>query len=149
MSKYAILIITSLYNISFSFNAFAQETAGGGAEPPSQIIVLVALFAIMYFFLIRPQSKKHKELQNMISSLEKGDVVITSGGVSGVIKKTIDGDQFFEVEISPAVTVNVLKSSIIDKINKDHSEYKKLSKMTSAKTAAKDTSKKSKNKKAA
>ena len=149
MPKLVSLIAISLCNFSISFNAFAQEQGAG--EPPSQIIVLILLFVIMYFFLIRPQSKKQKALTTMISALEKGDVIITTGGVTGVIKKSVDGDQFFEVEISPSVSVNVLKTSVLDKVSKDHSEYKKLSKMTSSSSSTKDSTKKSKakNKKSA
>lgn len=150
MLKLSGLLIVTLYNLSLSLNVFAQEQENV-SEPPSQLIVLFLLFGVMWFFLIRPQMKKNKELNNMIDSLKKGDLVITSGGFSGIIKKYTEGEQFFEVEISPSVTVNVLRTSVIDKINKDHKEYKKLSKIKSENVSGqKDTKKKSgKNKKAA
>ena len=60
---------------------------GGGY---SQLIFLVAIIAIFYFFMIRPQNKKRKELMNFRSNLKKGDTIITQGGIHGSIVSISD-----------------------------------------------------------
>ena len=63
--------------------AFLQGAPGQGGSGWSMIIMLVAMFAIMYFFMIRPQQKKQKEAQNFRNSLTVGQEVITIGGIYG------------------------------------------------------------------
>lgn len=65
------------------------ETAAGG-EFISMIIMLVVMFAIMYFMLIRPQKKKDKAVKNMLSALKKGDRICTIGGLYGTIASVKD-----------------------------------------------------------
>ena len=72
----------------------------------------LGMFAILYFFMIRPQQKKQKELQAMLSNLKKGDRVITSGGIIGVITG-IQNDYFvLKVGDSDTTKIEVLKSAI-------------------------------------
>ena len=66
--------------------AYAQAAPAGGGDM-SFIIMMVAMFAIMYFLIIRPQMKKAKEQKQLIEGLQKGDEVITAGGVVGRIRK--------------------------------------------------------------
>ena len=91
----------------------------GGATPGtinwSMPLMLVALFAIMYFLMIRPQQKKQKEIQKMRESLKKGDRVLTSGGVYGIIKEV--EDTAFIVEIAEGVRVKVDKASVFAAAN--------------------------------
>jgi preprotein translocase subunit YajC len=78
-------------------------------------LMFVALFAIMYFFMIRPQQKKQKEIQKMRENLKVGDRVITSGGMYGKIKEI--EDTAFIVEIADGVRVKVDKASIFAATN--------------------------------
>jgi preprotein translocase subunit YajC len=79
--------------------------------------MLAAIFAIMYFLLIRPQQKKMKEHQQMIENIRRGDQVITQGGIIGkVVKVREDGE--LEVEIADAVKVRVIKGTITQVLNK-------------------------------
>jgi preprotein translocase subunit YajC len=79
--------------------AYAMAGPGGGGEAGPQgglaafssFLPLILIFVIFYFLLIRPQSKKAKEHKQMLESLKKGDKVMTSGGILGVIED-IDGD---------------------------------------------------------
>ncbi|WP_326909570.1 preprotein translocase subunit YajC [Sedimentibacter sp. MB31-C6] len=64
------------------------------------LIMLVVLFAIMYFMMIRPQKKKEKEVQNMRNTLSQGDEVITIGGIHGKVVKV--SDEIVVVELSHA-----------------------------------------------
>ena len=71
------------------------------------------MFGILYFFMIRPQQKKQKELQNMIANLKKGDRVITSGGIIGVITGIQNDYLVLKVGDSDTTKIEVLKSAII------------------------------------
>ncbi len=90
--------------------AYAQSAAGGlgGA---GQFLPLILIFAIMYFLLIRPQQKKMKEHKAMVSSLRRGDQVVTQGGIMGKVTK-VKEDGEVEVEIATGVKVRVVQSTI-------------------------------------
>tara|TARA_Y100000590_G_scaffold10287_1_gene12706 strand:+ start:55 stop:339 length:285 start_codon:yes stop_codon:yes gene_type:complete len=77
----------------------------------AQFIPLILIFVIFYFFLIRPQQKKIKEHKFMVSSLKRGDEVITSGGMVGKIEKVHDDDKL-DLKISENVTVKIIKSTV-------------------------------------
>ena len=62
-------------------------------------IMIVAIFAIMYFFMIRPQQKKQKEIRNFQNSLQEGSKVVTGGGIYGTIKKVDIATGKIELEI--------------------------------------------------
>jgi len=81
----------------------------------SMPLMLIALFAIMYFLMIRPQQKKQKEIQKMRENLKVGDRVVTSGGVYGKIKEI--EDTAFIVEIADGVRVKVDKASVFASAN--------------------------------
>jgi preprotein translocase subunit YajC len=81
------------------------------------IIPLILVFGIMYFMIIRPQQKKMKEHQNMISALRRNDQIVTQGGLIGKVTKVKD-DNEVEVEISSGVTVRVVRSTIAQVLNK-------------------------------
>ena len=76
----------------------------------AQLIPLILIFVIFYFFLIRPQQKKVKEHKLMVENLKRGDKVITSGGIIGTIERIIDGDKA-EISITDDVKVEVIKST--------------------------------------
>lgn len=109
-----------------------SEFAAGGSSSLI-IIVYVALFAAFYFFLIRPQSKRQKDKKNMVESVKKGDKIITTGGLYGVV--TAVKDDTFTLRVAPRVEVMVSRSalaSIEGKISKDdlkqsQQEMKKVS----------------------
>ena len=77
----------------------------------AQFIPLILIFVILYFFLIRPQQKKIKEHKSMVTSLKRGDEVVTSGGILGTIERVLDDDKI-EILISENVTVQVVKSTV-------------------------------------
>jgi preprotein translocase subunit YajC len=100
------------------FNLMSFFAQAGGEQKPescatlglSQIIMIGALFAIFYFFLIRPQQKKAKAHQEMLKALKKGDKVVTSGGLIGTVSGV--ADKFLTVEIAEKIRVRVLRSHI-------------------------------------
>jgi len=85
---------------------------------PADLMLLLVIFAIMYFLLIRPQQKKLKEHQTMLAGLRRGDQIITQGGVIGKVVKVKDDSNEVEVEISKGVNVRVIKSTIGTVMNK-------------------------------
>jgi preprotein translocase subunit YajC len=84
--------------------------AGGGAEFVNFVIMMAAMFGILYFMLIRPQRKQQNEHRNLLSSLKKGDEVVLSSGIFGRIWAV--EDQTLSVEIADKTRVKVLKSSV-------------------------------------
>lgn len=90
-----------------------QSAAAGGSQSGGQwgnIIFIVALVAIFYFFMIRPQSKRQKEIRKFRESLKAGDKVISAGGIHGRIKEVKDDTVI--LEIADNVRVKVEKASI-------------------------------------
>jgi preprotein translocase subunit YajC len=95
----------------FSVPAWAQDAAT--PQTPStfeQLIPFVAIFAIFYFFIIRPQSKRQKQHVNFLTTLKRGDEVITTGGIYG----TVEGltERFVTLEVADDVKIRILKSQI-------------------------------------
>ncbi|RLB43776.1 MAG: preprotein translocase subunit YajC [Deltaproteobacteria bacterium] len=106
-------------------NFLAYAMGGGGASGGGQggafgaFIPLILMFAIFYFLLIRPQQKKSKQHREMIASLKKGDRVVSTGGLHGVI--TGISDDVVTMEIAPKVRVKVSRSSIAGRIGRESS----------------------------
>ena len=97
----------------FMTSAWAQEAAQTATKGPGifeQMIPFVAIFAIFYFFIIRPQSRRHKEHQTFLTALKRGDNVLTTGGIYGRIEGITD--QFVKLEVSDGVEIRVLKTQI-------------------------------------
>lgn len=83
------------------------------------LIMLLLIFAIMYFLLIRPQQKKLKQHATMLEGLRRGDQIITQGGLIGkIVKVKEDDSNEVEVEISKGINVRVVKSTIATVMNK-------------------------------
>jgi preprotein translocase subunit YajC len=91
-------------------DAMAQ---GAGASPGGQfapLLMMVVFIAIFYFLLIRPQQKKQKEARAMLEALNKGDEVVTAGGIVGRIARLTD--QYATIEIAPNTEMVVQRSAI-------------------------------------
>ena len=84
----------------------------------AQFIPLILIFVIFYFFLIRPQQKRVKEHKNMVSSLKRGDEVITSGGIIGKVERVMEDDRI-EVLLNDNVKVQIIKSTITSLLQKE------------------------------
>ena len=95
--------------ISSAYAADGAPAAGGGLM---QMIMLGAMVLIFYFLLYRPQAKRVKEHKNLVSSLSKGDEVITSGGLLGKITKVSDETDFVVVSLDENFEVKVQKSAV-------------------------------------
>ena len=89
---------------------FLQAPAAATGGGSMMWILLISMFAIMYFFMIRPQNKKQKEIANFRKSLQVNQKVITAGGIHGVIKEINDND--IVLEIASNVRIRIDKNSI-------------------------------------
>ena len=83
----------------------------------AQLIPLILIFVIFYFFLIRPQQKRIKEHKVMVAALKRGDEVVTSGGIVGKVEKILGNDKV-DLIIADNVTVQVVQSTIQSLLNK-------------------------------
>ena len=84
----------------------------------AQFIPLILIFVIFYFFLIRPQQKIVKDHKAMVESLKRGDEVITSGGIIGIVERVMEDDRI-EVIIGEGTKVQIIKSTITSLLKKE------------------------------
>ena len=92
-------------------NLLLQAQAQGGGSM-SFLIMMVAIFAIMWFFMIRPQQKKLKEIRKFQNSLAEGTKVVTGGGVYGTVKRIDLQANTVDVEIARGVVITVAKGYV-------------------------------------
>jgi len=91
-------------------NAYAEAAVPVQNAGIMDFLPLIVLVAVFYFFILRPQSKRAKELKTMIEALQRGDEVVTSGGEVGRINKVYE--QYVGVELAENIEVMVQKSAI-------------------------------------
>lgn len=90
------------------------QSEGGGMS--GLIIPMVLIFAVMYFLIFRPQAKKQKTQQAMIKALQKGDKVVTSGGIYGTIVGIKESEKTLLIEIAEKVKIKISRSSVSGKV---------------------------------
>ena len=88
---------------------FLQAQAGQGSSWTGMLMI-VAMIAIFYFFMIRPQSKKQKELKKQREAMTNGDKVVTAGGIHGRIREIKENT--IHMEVAPNVSITVDKNSV-------------------------------------
>lgn len=95
--------------------AFAQASGGvaGGGDLLISILPFVAIFAVMYFLIIRPQRQRQKEHQEMVKTLRRGDTVVTAGGIIGRVAKIVD-DHEVQVEIAEGVKIRIVRAMVTE-----------------------------------
>ena len=92
--------------------AYAQS--GAGSPDFGFLFLMVGIFIIFYFFLIRPNQKKEKERRNMQSSLKRGDKILTVGGLFGAVVKAKEGEERINIEISEGVKIETERRFITE-----------------------------------
>ena len=93
----------------FISDAYAAP-APAAQDPILGLLPFIVIFVLFYFMLIRPQMKRAKEQKKMIDALQKGDELITAGGLLGKITKV--GEQYVSLEIADNVTIQVQKQTV-------------------------------------
>ena len=86
------------------------NAAQDGLGPSSQFIFIIAIFAIFYFFMIRPQNKKRKQIAAMREGLKKGDQVVTTGGIHGKVVEVKETTVILQIDASTKIKLD--KSSV-------------------------------------
>jgi len=94
----------------FISDAYAQGGGGSQGDPTISFVMLIVLFAVFYFLLIRPQQKRQKEHKAMVAAIAKGDEIVTNGGLLGKITKV--GESFLTVEVATGLEVHVQRSAV-------------------------------------
>ena len=90
--------------------AYAQATPAGGDPGFMGLLPIVLMFVLLYFLMIRPQMKRGKEAKAMVEALQKGDEVITAGGILGKIGKITDA--YITLEIAPNTEISIQKAAV-------------------------------------
>jgi preprotein translocase subunit YajC len=116
------LVRTSLISLSVPALLFAQDVAK--ANPQAQTINMFVMFGlvivIIYFLMIRPEQKKQKQRQALINNLQKGDKVITSGGIIGTVGNV--KDKAVVLKVGEGTIIEFTKSSVVSVLNEDGTE---------------------------
>lgn len=99
------------------------DPASTGGGNYSGIIMIVAMVAIFYFFMIRPQNKKQKQIKEARAKLDKGSKVVTAGGIYGRISKV--NETTFMIEIAPGVEIKIEKNSVYPVVEDSAAKGKK------------------------
>ena len=99
----------NIITIMLQAAAGAAGQQGGGM---SMWIMLILIFAVMWLFMIRPQRKQQKEMEQFRNSLKKGDKVVTAGGIYGTIAEVKDGERYVLLRIDNDVKIKVDKGSL-------------------------------------
>jgi preprotein translocase subunit YajC len=90
--------------------AEGNGAAAGQGDPMTSLIFMIVIFAVFYFLLIRPQAKRAKEHKKMVSALNKGDEVITSGGIYGKLSNV--SEDSVDVDIAEGMTIKMQRQAI-------------------------------------
>lgn len=91
--------------------------AAGGANPIASLLPFAIMFVVLYLLILRPQMKKQKEQQRMVDELEKGDQIVTSGGIHGIIQNI--KDDVLVVKIAENVKIEISRAAVSRVKNKD------------------------------
>ncbi|MGB8656583.1 MAG: preprotein translocase subunit YajC [Candidatus Zixiibacteriota bacterium] len=112
--SFALFLVTGGLTVE---TAMAMGTTGGGQTGGlTALLPFVIIVVIFYFFLIRPQQKRQKEQKTMISSLRKGDKVVTNSGMFGIIVGMDDQENKVVLKVAENVKIEFLKSSIAGRV---------------------------------
>ena len=96
-----------MISLAYAQTAGAADASGGFM----QLLPMILMFGVLWFLMIRPQMKKAKEHKALLAALQKGDEVVTGGGLTGRVTKV--GEAYVHVEIAEGVEVVVQKPSVI------------------------------------
>lgn len=104
--------------ISPAFAQASSATSGGASGNAAfliQVLPLILIFAVFWFLIIRPQSKRMKDHKAKIDAVKRGDQVVTGGGLVGKVVKV--DDSYAEIELAPGMRVRAVKSTLTDVVD--------------------------------
>jgi preprotein translocase subunit YajC len=91
-------------------SAYAQAAGGSTQDTLMGLLPMILMFVVLYFLMVRPQMKKAKEHKTMVEALQKGDEVVSQGGIAGRIVKV--DDNYVKLEVAPNVEITVQKAAV-------------------------------------
>ena len=103
-----------------------QGEGGSSGSTLFSFLPLIAIIAIFYFLILRPQNKKQKETQKMLSALKKGDRIVTIGGVHGIIQSVKESTVIVKVDENVKLEFSRSAISSVERQSKDDSDEKKI-----------------------
>jgi preprotein translocase subunit YajC len=108
------------------------------APPPvesglTSLIPMILIFVIFYFLLIRPQEKKRRAQENLVSGVKRGEEILTTSGIYGIVSQINDSDNTVMLKVSEGVEMKILKNSIIDIVSRNKEEKSSDTKVNSNK----------------
>mgnify|MGYP001286859851 FL=1 len=107
-----------MFDLISSAYAMGAPPAGGGEPSPiASLLPFALMFLVLYLLILRPQMKKQKQQQQMIDELEKGDQVVTSGGIHGLIQNI--KDDIIVIKIAENVKIELSRSAVSRVVNKE------------------------------
>lgn len=109
----ALLFTGGCYGLTGTTTTPAEGEAGGIGSILPLIIFLVLIFVMMYFLMVRPQRKRQKEQQQLLSELKRGDKIVTASGIYGVIESLSEDSAVIKVE--SGATMRIVRTSIAGK----------------------------------
>lgn len=98
--------------------AIPLQVGGGGQDPLGFLVPMIAIMAIFYLLLIRPQQKKQREQEEMLKAIQKGDRVVTAGGLHGVVVGTSDDVLTVDIGVHEKLRVKLDRSRVERRIEK-------------------------------
>jgi preprotein translocase subunit YajC len=115
-------------NIAYAAEASSQKSATTMDTIQSNLmsfLPMILIFAVFYFLLIRPQEQKRKEHEKLVSSVQKGEKVLTHSGIYGHVERINEKDASVDLEIAKNLVIKISKSSISDIISRNNNQDKK------------------------
>ncbi|MFH1715256.1 MAG: preprotein translocase subunit YajC [Elusimicrobiota bacterium] len=103
-----------MFSLAYAMGTAPQGAQAQGGNPLVNLFPLFALLIIFYFFLIRPQQKRAKEHQRMLSELKQNDKVVTTGGIIGTI--VLVKPDLYHLKVSDNVTIMITRDAIAKKV---------------------------------
>lgn len=120
MKKLAFVTTSALFLLSCMPPGTGQGGLGGSTF--SAILPFVAIFALFYFLIIRPQQRQSRERKKMLAEVKRGDTIVTTGGIYGRVIN-VDGDDI-TVEIAKGINIKMVRSGISEKVDSVAAEGK-------------------------
>ena len=90
----------------------ATDTAMSGGSIFTSLLPIFLILAVFFFLVVRPQNKRFQDHRNMVSNLQKGDKVVTGGGLIATVKKTVGDDEVL-LELAEGIQVHAIRSTIM------------------------------------
>ena len=106
-----------MFSLMPDLYAMSPQSGGGSPGMMGQIVLFGSIFLIFFLLVIRPQQKKVKKHQQMLTALQKGDQIITSSGIYGKINKYFDDKDYILVEIADKIIVKLQKTQVADVVH--------------------------------